>query len=60
MAEDVQSSQASLLQGLLHQCGGNSANLNIHLERRDPVLRPTDLEVHIAQMIFQAENVRQE
>ena len=49
-----------LLQRLMHQGGRDAADLDVHLQGRDAALGPADLEIHIAQMIFQAQNIGQD
>src|SRR6478735_7543635 len=56
-AENVQPAGLRLLQRLMHQGGRDAADLNVHLQGRDTALGPADLEIHIAQMIFQAQNI---
>ncbi len=43
----------------LHDLFGDALDLDVHLERGDARFRAGDLEVHVAEMIFVTENVRE-
>ncbi|CNV33065.1 Uncharacterised protein [Salmonella enterica subsp. enterica serovar Bovismorbificans] len=58
-AQDVQTRTFSLVQRNLHDLFGDTFNFDIHLQRRDTVAGTRHFEVHIAQVIFVAQNVRQ-
>ena len=58
-AQDVQTCTFSLVQRNLHDLFGDTFNFDIHLQRRDTVAGTRHFEVHIAEVIFVAQNVRQ-
>ncbi len=63
LAQDVQNLQAGLaglLQGLGHNPVGDALDLDVHLQGGDPLLRPGDLEVHIAQVVLHPQDVGQD
>ena len=55
--EDVQASFLSLIKCLLKHLIGESVALDIHLSGCDTVLGTSHLEVHVAQMVFVAQDV---
>ena len=55
--EDVQAALAGLLQGFGHQFGRDAGDLDVHLQGGDAVFGTTDLEVHVAVVVFVAEDV---
>ena len=58
-AQDMQTRTFSLVQRNLHDLFGDTFNFDIHLQCRDTVAGTCNFEVHIAQVIFVAQNVRQ-
>ena len=58
LAQDVQAAFAGLGQRL-HDFLGDALDLDVHLQGRDAVLGARDLEVHVAQVIFIAQDVGQ-
>ena len=56
-AEDVLTAVVSLSERSLHDFGGDAFDLDVHLERRDAVFGAGYLEVHVAKVIFVAEDV---
>src|SRR5260221_4332317 len=59
LAQDVQAAVARLIQRHLHDLARDARNLDIHLQRGDAVLRAGHFEVHVAEMILVAQDVRQ-
>src|ERR1700677_332419 len=59
LAEDMQPSGAGLIERHLHDLARNARDLDVHLQGRDAVVRAGDLEIHVAQVILIAEDVRQ-
>src|SRR5262245_31518738 len=57
--QDVQPGLARLLDRLLHDRAPDAADLDVHLHGGDAVARTGDLEVHVAQVVLVAEDVRQ-
>ncbi len=57
--QDVEPSVISLLQSPLQNGAVDTGNLNIHLDGGDALNRTGDLEVHIAQEVFQTLNIGQ-
>ena len=57
LVEDVQPAAARLLERLAHHLGGDAADLDVHLQRRDAVGGAGDLEVHVAVVILGAGDV---
>ena len=57
--QNVQTCTLSLIQGHLHNFAGDAFNLNIHLQSSDTFAATRNFEVHVAQMIFVTQNVRQ-
>src|SRR5690606_19343000 len=55
--EDVQTAFASLAQRHLHDFLGDALDLDIHLQSSDALDGTRHLEVHVAQVIFVAQNV---
>src|SRR5438309_4259864 len=51
---------ASLAERFAHDLERDARNLDVHLERRDPLLRSGDLEVHIAVVVLAAQDVGQD
>ena len=60
LAEYVNPSDARLRHRFLHDLEVESLDLDIHLDRRDSLLRPRDLEIHVAEVILGTENVGQD
>ncbi|MNB93696.1 hypothetical protein D3C75_408330 [compost metagenome] len=58
-AQDVQTRTFSLVQCSVHDLFGDTFNFDIHLQRRDTVAGTRHFEVHITQVIFIAQDVRQ-
>ena len=58
-AQDVSSSFFCLHQGLLHDLEGQAANFDIHLAGSDAFFRSGHFEVHVSQVVFVAQDVRQ-
>ena len=58
-AEDVHAALAGLLQRGGQHLVGESVHLDVHLRGGDAVLGARHLEVHVAQVVFIAQNVRQ-
>ena len=46
-----------LLKGLLHDFLGETVNLDVHLKSRNPVACSGNLEIHVAKMVFVADNI---
>src|SRR5438445_2727856 len=59
LVEHEQTRFAGLLQRLGHDLVGQALDLDVHLERGDSVPRSRDLEVHVAQRVLDALDVRQ-
>mmetsp|Transcript_27463 Transcript_27463/g.50678 ORF Transcript_27463/g.50678 Transcript_27463/m.50678 type:complete len:280 (-) Transcript_27463:1496-2335(-) len=59
-AQDVHPACFGLLQSLLHDLGRDACDLDVHLQRGDPVFGPSHLEVHVAEVIFITQDVRQD
>ena len=59
LAEDVQASFQRLLQRLLHDLFGDALDLDVHLQCSNAIGGTGNLEVHVAQVIFVAEDVGQ-
>ena len=57
LPEDVQPALAGLLQRDLHDLGRDALDLDVHLQRSHAVLRPGNLEVHVAEVILIAQDV---
>src|SRR5882672_8100565 len=58
--EDVQPGLLGFLQGFADDLEIEPLDLDVHLDRGDPFARPGDLEVHVAQVLLAAEDVRQD
>src|SRR5476649_970313 len=58
-AQDVLAALFGLRQRHLHDFLGDAHDLDVHLQRGDTVAGTGDLEVHVAQVIFIAQDVRQ-
>ena len=58
-AEDVLAAVFGLAQRDLHDLFGDAFDLDVHLQRGDAIGGTGHLEVHVAEMIFIAENVGQ-
>ena len=58
--EDVEPALPRLLEGGPHDVGRDALDLDVHLERGDAVFGPGDLEVHVAQVVLQADDVAQD
>ena len=59
-AQDVRTAFLGLGQSLFKDFLGDAGNFDVHLHRGDAFRRTCHLEIHIAQMIFIAQNVRQD
>ena len=59
LAEDVQPAVARLIERRLHDLGRDTGDLDVHLERSHALGRTGNLEVHVAEMILVADDVRQ-
>ena len=59
LAHDVDAAFVSLLQSLGQDFAAEAFDLNIHLDSRNALHRTGDLEVHIAESVFHALNIRQ-
>ena len=59
LAKDMQAAVLRLAQRDLHDLFGDAGDFDVHLQRGDAVFGAGDLEVHVAEMIFVAENVRE-
>ena len=58
--QDVQTAFLGLRQSLLHDRGSDACDLDVHLQRGDARFGARDLEVHVAEVIFVPEDVRQD
>ena len=56
-AKDMQSAVFGLGQSDLHDLLGNAGDLDVHLQRGHAAFGAGDLEVHVAEMVFVAEDV---
>src|SRR6267378_81810 len=59
LAQDVQAAVAGLTQRHLHDFARDAGDLDVHLQRGDTVLRAGHLEIHVAEMILVAQDIRQ-
>ncbi len=59
LAEDVQTAFASLIEGGGQHFAGQALDLDVHLDGGDATGRATDLEVHVAHVVFVTEDVRE-
>ena len=59
LLQNVHAPLPGLFQSPRHDFAGHAGDLDVHLDGRDPLRGPRDLEVHVAQMILNAEDVRQ-
>ena len=57
--EDLHPGPLRLLERLREHVGRDAGELRVELERRDEVLRPGDLEVHVAVGVLRPEDVRE-
>jgi hypothetical protein len=57
MLEYMQPTCSCLREGFAHEVGRNASDLDIHLQGSHPIPGTGDFEIHVAQMIFQAENI---
>ena len=57
LAEDEQPALARLRERVAQDLEGDAGDLDVHLERGDPVLRAGDLEVHVAEVVLDAGDV---
>ena len=55
----MQTSLFGLVQCLLHDFGGDAVDLDIHLQGGNAFGCASDLEIHVAEMIFVAKNIGQ-
>ena len=53
----MKSSLARLRHGFLHDLEVESFDLDVHLDRGDPLLRSRNLEVHVAEVILGAKDI---
>jgi hypothetical protein len=60
LIEDVHAGVLGLVQGLLHDLGRDARDLDVHLDGGHAVAGARDLEVHVAQMVFIAQDVGQD
>ena len=60
LVQDVEPAVARLGQGLGQDLVAQALDLDVHLQGRDPLAGAGDLEVHVAQVIFQALDVAQD
>ena len=60
LPEDMHPACLGLGQGLAHDIPVDTVYLDVHLQRGDPVTGTDHLEVHVAQVIFIAQNVRED
>src|SRR5712692_441456 len=60
LAQHVQSCLPGLGEGLAHDVHRDAADLDVHLERSDSLVRAGDLEVHVAVMILAAHDIGQD
>src|SRR5581483_1327352 len=56
--EDMLAAFLRLVERVAHDLARNAGDLNIHLQRCDALARARDFEIHIAEMVLIAENVR--
>ena len=56
-SEDVNPTFFGLSQGLAHNLPINPVDLDIHLQRGNAVTGADHLEIHVAEMIFVAEDI---
>ena len=56
-AQDVQTAVARLCQCHAHDFRRDSLNLDVHLQGGDAVTRPGDLEIHVTEMVFVAQDI---
>src|SRR6185312_11097141 len=59
-AEDVNPARMRLIERDTHDLFGDAGDLDVHLQRGHAVRRTRNLEVHIAEVVFIAENVGQD
>ncbi len=57
--EDVRTTGLCLFERLLHDFLRDAGNLDVHLHRGDAGFRTCNLEIHVAEVIFVAQNVGQ-
>src|SRR5690606_34034229 len=60
LAEDMRAAGLCLLERLGHDLLGDPGDLDVHLERGDPLLGAGHLEVHVAEVILVTEDVRED
>ncbi len=60
LVQDVQTAGFGLCQGFGHDFRCNTRNLDVHLQRGDAVFGTSHFEVHVAEVIFVAEDVGQD
>jgi hypothetical protein len=60
LAEDVQARLQRLLEGDLHDLLGDALDLDVHLQRGNAFGGTGHLEVHVAEVILVAEDIRQD
>src|SRR6185369_2944379 len=58
LAEDVQAAALGLVERDLHDLRGDGRDLDVHLQGGDALVGAGHLEVHVAQVILVAENIR--
>ena len=59
LLQDMDAALPRLFQSTRHDVAGHTSDLDVHLDSRDALLGSRDLEVHVAQMILDTEDVRQ-
>ena len=60
LAQDVDAAALGLIQRDAHDLLGDAGDLDVHLQRGDAVFGAGHLEVHVAQVIFVTQDVRQD
>ena len=58
-AQNVQTRTLSLVQSHLHDFAGDTFDFDVHLQRGDTIAATGNFKVHVAQVIFVTQNVRQ-
>ena len=59
LVQDVHAGLQRLVQRLIHDVFGDAVDLDVHLQRGDPLVGSRHFEVHVAKMVLVAENVGQ-
>src|SRR5690606_28795345 len=60
LPEDVEAALPRLLEGALQDLPRHAGDLDVHLDRGDPVGGTADLEVHVAEVILVTQDVRED